>query len=348
MSSRGIEETLSSAEGGDMSTDQKFVVTKKAVEPTRDELRAAAKAAAIARAQRDPSTICPNVPRKVVAFAGDWHGNTMWAGARMQSLGEEGIKLVLHVGDFGIWPGPSGKRYLDVMNKIAEKYDMTIMVTPGNHEDWARLDSLKPKDRGDGWGAVQWLTDRIGVFPRAHRFEIEVADSDGNATGVKRSFVSLGGAPSIDYEMRQVGKSWWPTEAITGDDVEKTVAGGHADIMIAHDSPDEPYCVPAVGRILASPSGWSYNGLAYAAVGRRRMHAAYMGVEPKVFVHGHFHVPGVALVEHRGLTMNDEGGNKDARGIVVALDADGTNHNIIRFDLDAMEFLYAKVTAIES
>jgi hypothetical protein len=33
-----------------------------------------------------------------VAPAGDWHGNTQWA-----------IALILHLGDFGIWPRTPGR-----------------------------------------------------------------------------------------------------------------------------------------------------------------------------------------------------------------------------------------------
>ncbi len=41
-----------------------------------------------------------------VVFAGDWHGNLLWATSRIQSIGSSGVKTILHVGDFGIWPGP--------------------------------------------------------------------------------------------------------------------------------------------------------------------------------------------------------------------------------------------------
>jgi predicted phosphodiesterase len=36
------------------------------------------------------------------ALAGDWHGDRAWANARLQSLGERGIDVVLHAGDFGV------------------------------------------------------------------------------------------------------------------------------------------------------------------------------------------------------------------------------------------------------
>lgn len=44
------------------------------------------------------------------------------------------------------------------------------------------------------------LSDHVTVLPRGHRWEI-----------AGRSFVSLGGAPSVDYlqPFRHQGESWW-------------------------------------------------------------------------------------------------------------------------------------------
>ena len=69
-------------------------------------------------------------------FAGDWHGNLLWATSRIQSIGSSGVKTILHVGDFGIWPGASGKRYLQGVENTCERHDVDILITPGNHEDW--------------------------------------------------------------------------------------------------------------------------------------------------------------------------------------------------------------------
>lgn len=84
-----------------------------------------------------------------------------------------------------------------------------------------------------------------------------------------RSFASLGGAPSLDFQSRQQGKNWWPEEQMTPDDVERTIEGGSVDVLIAHDSPGTPWATPPVEEILKSnPMGWSDRALEYAAVGR--------------------------------------------------------------------------------
>jgi hypothetical protein len=261
---------------------------------------------------------------EVVAFAGDWHGDANWAAGRIMSAGEQGIPVICHVGDFGIWPGNSGKKYLMAVEKTCVRYGVTILVTPGNHEDWDRLDLKQAKDKGDGWGAVKHLSDHIKVLPRAHRFTMTTP------AGTTRTFVSLGGAPSVDYPWRTEGRDWFPTEMITDDDVAATVAGGHADIMIAHDSPDAPYAVEGVTHILAhNPMGFPVESLAYAKVGRDRMTTAYEGVAPKMFFHGHYHVAGARLVTQHG----------EPERWVISLDMQRTASNIARLNLDTLELV---------
>lgn len=261
----------------------------------------------------------------VVAFAGDWHGDGLWAIGRVMSAAEHGIKVIFHVGDFGLWPGPYGKRFLMQVEKACARYGVTIMVTPGNHEDWDRIDEKKAKDKGDGWGEVKHLTDHIKVHPRGHRFTMTTP------SGNVRTFVSLGGAPSIDFETRTEGRDWWPSEMISKEDVDKVVKDGYADVMIAHDSPDVPYAVGAVAQILASnPQGWSQKGLSYAAMGRARMHRAYEGVKPLWFFHGHYHAPGLNKVSREGVLPERW---------VASLDMQRKGMNVATLDLDTLELV---------
>lgn len=218
----------------------------------------------------------------IVAFAGDWHGNTAWAKARIADVAGRGVALILHLGDFGIWPGPSGKRYLLTLEQTCAEYGVGIWVTPGNHEDWARLTQLweNPKHTG----RPLHLTKHIAVLPRGYRFELE-----------GRSFVSLGGAPSVDLADRTCGKDWWPEEMITDEDVAHVIERGYADVMLAHDAPLAPYEVPRVAYLRTHNEwGWPDRALAYARVGAERMHEAFLGVSPRLFAHGHYHVSGQA------------------------------------------------------
>ena len=77
-----------------------------------------------------------------VVIAGDWHGNLPWPTSRIQSVGASDVTTILHVGDFGLWPGNSAKRYLQVIEKTCARAGVQLQVTPGNHEGWARLTAL--------------------------------------------------------------------------------------------------------------------------------------------------------------------------------------------------------------
>lgn len=236
---------------------------------------------------------------ETVALAGDWHGNIRWAQSFIREVAQFSITRIYHLGDFGVWPGEEGAKYLDHINKTAEFFDIEIWVTPGNHEDYSQINEIKVGDDG-----LQWIRSHIALIPRGHRWE-----QDG------RTFVSLGGAPSIDYQMRMEGRDWWPEEMISLEEAEKVAADGHADIMLTHDAPDGGTF--AVQRIIDTPkeqSGWSAAGLSYAAEGRVLMNIAVAGVRPKLFAHGHFHV------------SDDSGPIIPTR--YLALGADGMNGNL--------------------
>lgn len=235
---------------------------------------------------------------EIVALAGDWHGNIRWAQAFIREVGQFSINRIYHMGDFGIWPGESGENYLDHLNKTAAFFDIEIWVTPGNHEDYSQINEVPVGEDG-----LQWIRSNIALVPRGHRWEHD-----------DRTFVSLGGAPSIDFEMRTEGIDWWRDEMITLEEAEKVAANGHADIMLAHDAPnDSTDTVQAIIDTPADKSGWSRAGLAYAAEGRELTNIAVAGVKPKLYVHGHYHVA-------------DDTGPVDGTRY-LALNADGSTYN---------------------
>lgn len=194
-----------------------------------------------------------------VALAGDWHGNTRWARARIAEVATNGVALILHLGDFGIWPGTSGRVYVDQLEEACAEHGVGIWVTPGNHEDWGSLTQLWA--RPEHSGRPLHVSKHIAILPRGHRFTLE-----------GRSFVSLGGAPSVDLEYRERRKDWGAEEAIRPEDVAKVVQDGYADVMLAHDAPLAPYEVPQVARIRSETGSWPAHALAYARAGAESMH----------------------------------------------------------------------------
>jgi hypothetical protein len=208
--------------------------------------------------------------RKIV-IAGDWHINTEWATLALDKIASTGIKEIYHVGDFGFWPDEHGQDYLQVIDAKLALTGSTLLVTPGNHDDYAFINSLSTDENG-----FLIATDHVKVLPRGHRWAVD---------GV--SFVSLGGAASIDFETRTEGMNWWREEAITYGDVMRTAGGGSADVMIAHDAPNGVNALSLTSK--ADTKKHSPEALMYSSESRYMMTHAVDGVRPKVFFHGHYH-----------------------------------------------------------
>lgn len=49
-----------------------------------------------------------------VVVAGDWHANPNWVGRAIPEIAQDSrdIRTILHLGDFGIWSGIRGRKFL--------------------------------------------------------------------------------------------------------------------------------------------------------------------------------------------------------------------------------------------
>ena len=257
----------------------------------------------------------------LVGILGDTHGQQRWTGFALWTYAQHGIDTVYQVGDFGFRKSNSGKSdpFSLFVNDKAKTLGIRLVVIPGNHEDYDVIDSVPVSD--DGW---QHYMSNIDIAPRGHRWTQE---------GV--SFVALGGAPSVDRmwrlsQQRPKMKLWWHQEAITEEDVEKTIAGGHADIMLAHDAPFVQQIQKAIGH---NPHGFAREDIEYAYEGRKLIDKAFSGVRPKVFIHGHYHF-------NVDETVNWPNGESR----VFGLDRDGTAGAIGFLDLSTLDVTLIRVT----
>ncbi|WP_062384522.1 metallophosphoesterase family protein [Demequina iriomotensis] len=212
-----------------------------------------------------------------VGLLGDIHGNARWARHAIEVFGARGIATVVQVGDLGVAHGGTEIEKWDRANKLLRVHGMTMLVAPGNHEDYDHIDALEP--RADGWIPFR---DRILLAPRGHRSELG-----------GRSVVWLGGAGSVDrHARRQRGewqgrrKLWWEQEAISDADIERAVAGGHAEIMVTHEAPAP---VPSIERALGGRTPFKAHDREYAAHVRAALTRAVDAIRPAVLVHGHHH-----------------------------------------------------------
>lgn len=243
-----------------------------------------------------------------IGLLGDTHGATPWViNMVLPKMADEGITSIIQVGDFGVWPGDSGARFAKAVCLKLGQYGQIMYVAPGNHEDYGQINAIPVED--DGW---QHFRPNILLAPRGLRTEFG-----------DKSFVFLGGAPSVDRAYRThygARKSWWAQEMITQADVDRTVAGGYADVMICHDA---PFGVSYIDRAISgNPFGFVEEDLKYADEGRKIMTEAFLGVKPHTFVHGHYHVPGS---EYLGETH------------MVGLDCEHRNGSVGFLDTDTMD-----------
>lgn len=211
-----------------------------------------------------------------VGIAGDWHSNTKWALQMLDVFASHRIKTILHVGDFGLWPGETGTQYISALYKKLDELGMTIYVTPGNHEDYDQLAAIPVGSDG-----LQRLTPRIIFMPRGYRW-----------TWGEHQFISLGGAPSINFDRLVEGASWWRDEVLTMGDImrlgQQTEQHGTVDVMISHDAPEGVRRIEDL--ISSNPMGYSERGVRYAHESRKLMTAGWKIAKPKLMFHGHYHI----------------------------------------------------------
>lgn len=84
------------------------------------------------------------------ALAGDWHRNTLSAIAQITGVAERGVALIVHLGDFGTWPGTAGRFYLDrVVRATLRSGAATLGMTPTSGSSYA--DPLTVERFADLW-----------------------------------------------------------------------------------------------------------------------------------------------------------------------------------------------------
>lgn len=165
------------------------------------------------------------------AFAGDWHGNLPWVRPLLAGLASSGVSKVYQLGDFGLWPGAAGKKYLDGIADVLAEHDMTLYVILGNHDDYSQHEKMKRV--ADGW--LQLRTARYGRIFFAPRQHAWIED------GLR--FASLCGAGSIDRNLRVEGETWWRQEEITEADRDNLIAmlddlgWDSVDVFLSHEAP---------------------------------------------------------------------------------------------------------------
>lgn len=262
-------------------------------------------------------------PRTIVMM-GDLHANTRWTeNAIFQAhklVAGEDQQVIVQVGDFGVFSDAGGDYFLQRVSSALELFDMQILVVPGNHEDYDRIDSWATPNQLPFNPVVQGETlHRIKFLPRGYRWQWH-----------GRTWLACGGAASPDRywrtenEYRTGIKTWWPQENITDADIKRCADGGPADILVCHDRPAR-----ARLELPPWPRGWTEADYARCERSRDKVQAVCDAVQPAWVIHGHYHLPFSSARHDLGYDM----------AIVSQLNMDGFDDNYRLLDVEAMLWL---------
>jgi hypothetical protein len=208
-----------------------------------------------------------------IGVAGDWHGNTAWAVRAVRRMAgllpRAGRRVIVHLGDFGIWPGAEGRDYLSRLDAALTAAGAELWFVDGNHEDFTQLARLRPGPDGR-----EQVTGRIWHLPRGYRWRWHGRDG-----------LALGGAVSLDRAGRTAGIDWWPGEEITRAQAGSVMSAGRADVMVTHECP-----AGVRHSFPPPPSWWSPDDLRRSDAHRALLREVVLAVRPRWLMHGHLHI----------------------------------------------------------
>lgn len=201
-----------------------------------------------------------------IMVLGDVHGQTKWLVDRIKFAKKVGADKILQVGDFGLWTHEAeGHRFLDAANEVLRNNGLKLYFVGGNHENWDHLD----------WHEKCGAKDFNGhVFIRSH---ILYTGRENRWIWDGKTFQAVGGAYSIDRNLRTVSKDLWLQEEVPERVVWKIEnVGLQSDYLFTHDSPS---CVP-YGNLKPD---------AQSTVHRALMDRIGKVTRPNLWFHGHYH-----------------------------------------------------------
>lgn len=171
----------------------------------------------------------------MIYLTGDTHGTIEIGKLSRANLAVERVEpgegdFVIILGDFGLVFAPDGQSAEERWwLKWLDEKPWTTLFIDGNHENFARLNAL-PEEEWRG-GRVHRVSESVLHLMRAQIFEI-----DG------RSFFTMGGAASHDRQFRKEGRSWWPEELPSEEELARADAaldgcGRRVDYVLTHCAP---------------------------------------------------------------------------------------------------------------
>lgn len=212
-----------------------------------------------------------------VLLVGDTHGNTQWLRDVVDVAVTRAATIVV-LGDFGYWVHKAdGRQFIDEVDAAVCAAGLPPLVfIDGNHE-YHSTHPAKPPHRRHGLQELEagpdgfvHISEHIRYAPRGHRW---------TWGGVR--FGALGGAASTDREYRKQYKDYWLDETVSLRDVER-LGADPLDILLCHDAP--------AGHDIPNPFKAERVDDRRSTKNRDLLGAAVAATNPKLVVHGHWHV----------------------------------------------------------
>lgn len=193
-----------------------------------------------------------------VLFVGDAHGNLAYMRYALQLAREVEVDLVIQVGDFGFWPS---KSFSSIVNNDFIEAEMPLWVIRGNHDF-----------TGDAYQYLKTPTFEPGLTLISDGWKTEI---DGVAVGF------LGGAVSVDQDARIMGRSWWPDEITSDDNVSAALFNGPVDVWVTHDAVFRP----------PMKEEWQFPRYIkdQLEIQSEKMRKLFLTLKPRLHIHGHWH-----------------------------------------------------------
>lgn len=205
---------------------------------------------------------------------GDTHGSVYSVKSKIDLAKKVGgIDRLMICGDFGLWWGYDGVKFIDEINEYARANNVFIFALPGNHENydwWNATVDVAPTSKG-----FAYLRTHVLLSPRTHTWR-----------WAGKQFAIAGGAVSIDKAWRIEKEKdsdyplWSRDEQLTDEEVNNLVAhmgGISTDYLFTHDCSNK---TPFYGRFKADID---------SEIHRRRIDKVLLGLRPRMHFHGHMH-----------------------------------------------------------
>ena len=150
---------------------------------------------------------------------------------RTEHIGKDDTVVIL--GDFGLlWCNPPTKSELWWLKWLVNR-PFQVCFIDGNHENFDLLDNLKTEEFAGGLAGVAFEMDGKKIY-HLKRGEIYTIDDV--------TFLTIGGALSIDKGFRKEGVSWWSREILDYSEMSHAVDNlekhnNTVDCILTHTGP---------------------------------------------------------------------------------------------------------------